>query len=164
MAVKDSILTLERLKELLHYDPETGIFTRRITRRGVPAGQVAGSVSGDGHLRAKLDNLPYLCHRLAWFYVNGTWPTLIDHINGDPKDNRIANLRDASHAVNMQNRQRPHKNNRSGFLGIRFIANRWRASISLNGKVHNLGRYKTPEEAQAAYFSAKRFMHPGNTL
>jgi len=157
-------LTVERLKQLIHYNPDTGVFTRLAASKRVPLGVVKSSPLTHGHTRLKVDNTPYLSHRLAWFYMTGSWPKLVDHINGIPSDNRWSNLREANHGINMQNQHAPQKGNKSGFLGVRWFSGRWRASISVNKKIHNLGRFDTPEEAHQAYLVAKRLLHPGCTI
>lgn len=153
-------ITAERLRELLHYDPETGIFTWAVNISNVKAGSVAGTPSNDdGYIRTSIDGKRYLLHRLAWFYVNSEWPiNQIDLKNGIRSDNRIGNLRNATNLENCQNiKARP--GNPSGFLGVSRHENLWRAAISVNGKRTNLGRFKTPEEASAAYQAAKSKLH-----
>lgn len=166
MTVEDSKgLTIGRLKDLIHYDPETGIFTRIAAKKRIALGVIKNAPMTDGHTRLRVDNHPYLSHRLAWFYVHGYWPSLIDHINGNPNDNRLCNLRDTDHSSNMQNRRAPHKNNKSGFMGVRKVsANRWDAHIVYDRKRLRLGIFKTPEEAHQAYLTAKRKLHPGCTI
>lgn len=150
-----------RLKELLHYDPETGVVTWRATRGGVRAGTVAGSTNHNGYLQIGVDGRDYLVHRLVWLYVHGDWPKhQIDHINGVRADNRIANLREATNAENNQNLAiRPH--NTSGFMGACWDSERrkWLAQIRADGKRKYLGRFDTPEVAHAAYLSAKSELH-----
>ena len=89
--MKPETLILERLKELLDYDPLTGRFTWRITRRGVTAGDRAGNFDG-GYRSVKIDRGDYYAHRLAWFWVHGEWPKRLRFLNGDADDCSIANL------------------------------------------------------------------------
>lgn len=101
-------ITLERLKELLHYDPSTGKFTWRVQRTGrggSKPGDIAGTVHGArGYLRVVIDRERLYLHRLAWMYVYGAMPIgVVDHINRNPSDNRIVNLRDTTPAVNSVN-------------------------------------------------------------
>src|SRR5690606_8595946 len=96
----DAILTQKRLRELVSYCPDTGIFHDSISGK-----QISGYDS-KGYRRLWLDGRNYMMHRLAWLYVYGRWPrAMIDHINGDPRDNRIVNLRDVTNAVNQQNQR-----------------------------------------------------------
>ena len=112
------MITYERLKELLHYDPDSGIFVWNIGRPGASVGTVAGAIRHDGYVRIGVDNKRYLAHRLAWLYVHGYMPeNSIDHINRNPLDNRICNLREVSHMCNMRNIDTP-KNNTSGVKGV----------------------------------------------
>ena len=146
-------LTAEKLREFLHYEPETGIFTRKVsTARRVKAGDVAGCPDGRGYLLIQAQSRLYRAHRLAWLYVYGTWPTdQIDHINRIRTDNRISNLREVSHKQNGQNRSKP-SNNTSGYTGVRWYKriSKWVAQIRHNYKHIYLGCYNTIEEAIAA--------------
>jgi HNH endonuclease len=100
VAAKQTKLTAERLRERLHYDAETGVFTRRVGSSNARAGDVAGSVHSTGYVRISIDGGKYTAHCLAWFYVHGVWPSdQIDHINRNRSDNRIANLRERRHRV-----------------------------------------------------------------
>lgn len=157
------IITHAQLLELLHYDPLTGIFTWKVARGNVKAGAVAGTDNGDGYLVVKLLGRMYRLNRLAWFYVRGTWPSmLVDHQDEDKKNNRIANLRDASHSMNRQNISGPSARSSSGILGGQVPKRgRPRAQIAVNGKKISLGTFATPEEASAAHLNAKRQLHAG---
>lgn len=157
-------LTAQRLRELLHYNSETGDFTRRVSGRGrrAKAGCVAGCKSCHGYTSISVDGRLYRAHRLAWLYVFGVWPGCdVDHINGAKSDNRIANLRDVSASVNMQNQRTAQPRNASGYLGVTIHGGRFEASIKLNGKNIYIGSYKTPELAHSAYLAKKREIHPG---
>lgn len=151
-------LTQDRLKELLHYDPETGVFTRRIARSGARGGigAVAGSTHYDGYKRISIDGKLYQSHRLAWLYTHGTWPAdMVDHINGVAGDNRLTNLREATQIQNMANVGKP-SNNTSGYKGVSWHKRdkKWRAQINHQDKQKHLGHFTTPEEAHAAYCAA----------
>lgn len=159
------MLTYERLRELLHYDPETGVWTwlARTTNR-VDVGFVAGSMSR-GKVSIRIDGKLHLSHRLAVLYITGDWPSgVVDHVNGDSGDNRWSNLRDVSQRVNLQNRRSPSSNNRTGLLGVSRRNRRFQASIKVDGPRIYLGTFDTPEQAHEAYLAAKRRLHPGNTL
>lgn len=149
-----------RLRELLKYDPETGLFTWKIqTNSRAPVGSIAGENSiTHGYRTLGINGKLYRQHRLAWFYVHGTWPVKnIDHINGNRLDNRIANLRDVSQAVNAQNLQGAKTNNASGFLGVdwRPKRNKWRAQIRIGGVKKEIGNFDTAEQAHQAYINAR---------
>lgn len=164
-----AILNHERLLAVLHYNPNTGIFIRRISLGNKAlVGSVAGSVHRSGYVRLMVDGTLYLAHRLAWFYMTGQWPReLIDHINMDRADNRWANLRDASAQVNQQNKSLARVGTASGLLGVWRAGGRskkWTTSITANGVRKYLGKFATPELAHAAYIAAKRALHEGCTI
>jgi hypothetical protein len=152
-----SDLTADELRQHLHYDPETGIFTWRVrARANVPCGTTAGTLDERGYVRIGYKTFYFRAHRLAWLYVHGEWPAReIDHINGDKADNRIANLRPATHKQNSANRL-INKNSTSGVKGVGWHKNnaKWRAQIKLNGKKKNLGYFDAIEDAAAAYQNA----------
>ena len=156
------MLTTERLKQLLSYDPETGVFTWASNRLPQRIGQRAGSEHNDGYRKIRLDGRDYLEHRLAWLYVHGAFPKFdTDHINGNRCDNRICNLRDVPRATNMHNERKARANGSSGFLGVSWVESRkkWRAKITANGKKKTIGEFNTPEAAHHAYLEAKRVLH-----
>ena len=159
-------LTPERLREVLDYNRDTGVFVWAVpTNPRIKVGDVAGCVPERGYRLVRIDRHPYRAHRLAWLYVYGEWPAVqIDHINGDRADNRLANLREATGAENMQNQRRPQSNNQSGFLGVRPSGGRWRAAIMVGGRKRYLGCFGTPEKASEAYVAAKRELHPFSTI
>lgn len=155
-------LTAERLREILHYDPETGVFTWLVRCGHAQPGTVAGGVDYTGYNYIKINARRYGSQRLAWLHVYGNWPAdSVDHINGAKADNRIANLRDVPRRINLQNQSRPHANNKSGFLGVHKTGQKWAAQVRHKGVAHHLGRYATPEAAYAAYLTAKRRLHTG---
>jgi hypothetical protein len=152
VVMRDSV-TVERLRQLLTYDPETGIFTWIVAPRGHRAGVVAGyNKRRDGYRTICIDKCHYLAHRLAWFYMTGEWPSLIDHINGIPDDNRWQNLRLATSSQNCANRGR-NRNNTSGFKGVSFYRRdrNWDVRIMADRKQIYLGRYGDVEQARQAY-------------
>lgn len=149
-------LTCEYLREILRYEPGTGIFYWRAkTAQRIRVGDVAGSYQR-GYRILSIDNHDYPAHRVAWMYVHGYWPPVyIDHINGVPSDNRIVNLRLATATENMRNRK-THANNVSGLRGVALDKRngKWRARISIYNKRFFLGSFVTSEEASAAYADA----------
>lgn len=159
------MLTAERLRELLHYDPLTGVFTW-LKRRGFKA--VVGSVAGTeerGYIRIYLNGRNYRAHRLAVLYMTGEWPShQVDHKYGIRHDNRWDELRRATNAENGQNQRRARSDNKCCLLGVYARGDKWRAQIRLGGKKRYLGLYKTPEQAHAAYLEAKARLHPFQTI
>lgn len=147
------MLTVERLREVLEYIPESGVFIRRVANSNrVKVGQVAGSLSVWGYLEIRIDGRLYKAHRLAWLYMMGRWPRAqIDHINLVKTDNRWDNLREATQAQNSSNRE-VHPKTKSGLKGVYLNGLRWEAKIS--GKY--LGLFTTPEAAHAAYVEAAK--------
>jgi hypothetical protein len=171
MFSENSIENPEKIKDLLKYDPDTGIFTwigKSATRANrTKVGSQAGSLAQNGYTIISIFGNRILAHRLAWFFVYNKFPDKhIDHINGNRNDNRIENLRDISHKINCQNKKAPSSNNKSGYLGVHFskVSNKWTSQITINRKCKSLGLFKTPEEAYAAYLRAKREIHEGCTI
>lgn len=155
------MLTQERLKELLDYDPETGVFVWKIAKGKSKKGSKAGCLNKCGYIYIGIDKNYYYAHRLAWFYVHNCWPTSqIDHINRVPSDNRLANLRIATKSENEWNKN-AYKNNKSGYAGVYLDKhnNKWKAQITKHGKTRTLGYFNTPEEANASYVRAKAEHH-----
>lgn len=147
------MLTQARLKELVHYDPETGIFTRLRKSGNQKAGSVTGRIDPDGRVFISIHRKRYGAGRLAWFWMTGEWPEKeIDHQSTDHSDNSWGNLREATSAQNKWN-TKVSKNNRAGLKGAFWHGQmkRWRSQIMKNGKLYNLGMFDTPEEAHAAY-------------
>ena len=143
------MLTAERLRELLDYDPATGLFRWKKRARGSHAkiGHVAGNV-GDGYRRISVDGRLYKAHRLAWLFVHGHWPPdQIDHRDGVPGDDRIAQLRCASGSDNSKNRR---SHGVSGFKGVFQRKDRFEAYLGKGGKVR-LGVFDNAEAAARAY-------------
>lgn len=154
------LITLERLRELLSYDAETGVFTWSGHSGSAKAGDIAGTQC-DGYTKIQIEGRLYRGHRLAWFYVTGKWPEKhLDHRDGVRSNNRWANLRPASPAENHQNRS-VQKNNKSGFLGVNWHRGegKWRASIQSRGRRTYLGYFATAEAAHEAYLKAKADLH-----
>lgn len=157
MRASNDAVTHERLVEILNYDPETGIFTSRISVGPRKAGTSAGSLCNRGYLRIEICGHRYGAHRLAWFYVHGKWPNYIDHIDGDKINNRISNLRDVSIAENSQN-MKLGRRNRTGIHGVWWSTKYgvWVARIGVHGKKHDLGRFPCLLDAVAVRKRAER--------
>ena len=158
---KQAKLTQARLKELLHYDPLTGIFTWLVAfpQVGLAVGDVAGGLSGtieqpglngSGYWRIRVDGLRYRAHRLAVLYMAGKWPEGdVDHRDKDRSNNRWLNIRPATRFQNAQNRS-ISSNNTSGVNGVWQKGRRWCAQINAGGKRHWLGVFFTKEAALLA--------------
>ena len=152
-------VSIDRLRQSLTYCAETGVISRA-------SGGVATYPHSKNRRRLSVcvGSVQILAHRAAWAIHFGEWPSgEIDHINGDEADNRMKNLRDVSKSVNQQNKRKPRSDNTCGFLGVGWhkAAKKWRAQISISGRVVYLGLFDEPEIAHAAYLDAKRRIHPG---
>ena len=149
--MKEQQFTIELIRQLFDYDPETGYITRKISYGRAIQGQIfndATNISVLGvHLRA---------NRLAWALHNGSWPPegyWVDHANGIKADNRIANLRLATPTQNQQNKagsgQYP-----KGVTWRNRKSKPWQAKIRVNGERIHLGSFATMEKAAEAYQQA----------
>ena len=148
-------LTQERLKELLDYDPESGIFTRRSSwgRWGRNlAGSNAGGVSTGGYCVLHIDGAKRYAHILAYLYANGTYHRFIDHIDGNRLNNRISNLRPCTMSQNIANSGK-RKSNTSGYKGVHWDRqkNRWIAQITRDRRAFFIGYFCDPADAHVAY-------------
>lgn len=160
-------LTAQRLRELLHYDPATGVFTWLSNRgRTAKRGQQAGNVNKTlGYLMLMIDQRNYYGHRLAFLYVNGAFPAgQIDHLDGNRANNCFPNLRDVPQHINLQNRRSAQSNSKSGVLGVVQRGDRFSAQTTHHRKSIPLGVFDTREEAYQAFLEKKRELHLGNTL
>ena len=143
-------LTRARLKQVLHYDPKTGVFTRLVRPPNqTQAGSIAGWINPKGYRDIRVDGRSYRAHRLAWFYMTGKWSrTDLDHINRDKTDNRFVNLREATRSQNSVN-SKISSNNTSGVRGVYFDKRKkkFRAQVVVNGKCIAIGLHRTVEDA-----------------
>jgi len=179
------LLTQETLKELLHYDPDTGVLTWCTRDRkwfnGQKqhccdswntrlAGKVAGNIfkkphNGKSYLQVSVFDKWHFCHRLVWLYVHGVEPTNVDHINGDGTDNRLCNLREVTFSENSRNTKRNSRNT-SGVTGVSWSESRqkWCVSICVKGKTISLGRFKEFDDAVTARKEAEKLydFHPNH--
>lgn len=156
------MLTQERLKQALHYDPETGewIWLKALSYN-VPAGQSAGTISVHGYRIITILGVKHRASRLAWLYMTGNWPqSEMDHINRCKLDDRWENLRVVSRSENALNRDM-QSNNTSGARGVHWDASRgkWVAQIKTEGVAFFVGRYDSFDEAVAARDSAVQDTH-----
>jgi hypothetical protein len=163
------MITQERLKELFDY--QDGQLIRKINRgRGEKgarwkAGTSLGHPTKSGYQLASVDYGMYKLHRLIWLWHYGEFPeNQLDHIDGNPSNNRIENLRNATDAQNMQNQRKARANNKLGIQGVYKVKNRFRAVLTTHGKGKHLGYFSTAEEAHEAYVLAKRKLHEFSTI
>lgn len=160
-------LTAQRVREVLHYDPETGCFTWAVrTSNRVKVGDRVGNES-HGRIQTSIDGVRCELHRLAWLYMTREWPKHdIDHINGNPSDNRFANLRDVPHRMNIENQGQKPRTSASGLIGAHWSARHklFESKIKSRGMAVHLGWFKTAQEAHQVYVAAKRRLHEGCTL
>lgn len=174
------MISPEKLRVLIKYDPTTGkLYWRRRsvemfrdgkysaervcrTFNSTYAGKEAFTASSRfGHKIGIVDGHPLQCGRVAWAIHYGKWPErFIDHINGDPSDNRIVNLREASRAQNNLN-TKVRSDNTSGYKGVSRVSpsGKWVANIRVNGRKRSLGTFATRESAYAAYCEAAKCFH-----
>jgi hypothetical protein len=155
----NDILTQKRLKELLHYDSETGIFRMLVDSKKYKNGDIAGYVDKDGYVQIRVDRKRIQAHRLAFLYMTGKYPSVfVDHKNGIRNDNSWENIREADTIENTRNAKK-RKDNTSGYKGVNSYRNKWEARCRTeNGRKH-LGYFKTAEDAYLAYmeFSKNHF-------
>lgn len=154
----------ERLKEVLKYEPLTGLFVwiKRTGPRSIP-GKIAGNADTHGYVQIMIDKKLIFAHRLAFLYMDGALPPddkCVVHINGNPKDNRWDNLRVVTKFVNQQNRHKARNGAKSKLIGANWCKARgvWRSAITVNGQRKDLGSFKTAELANQAYMKAKAEM------
>jgi hypothetical protein len=158
MKNKQLVLDYGYLRSQLSYNAETGEFYWLIPGRGRQLNKKAGHKNAnDGYyyisLYIKGKYYKYYAHRVAWLYVNGSWPSAgIDHIDRDKTNNCISNLREATQLENNRNRTK-QKTSSSKYIGVHLEnkSKKWSAQIRMNNKRVRLGRFSTEEEAALAY-------------
>ena len=155
-------LTAERLRELLSYDPATGVFRWKVKKaQRINVGDIAGSLNSKGYLLIRIDNRNYRAHRLAWLHVHGEWPkNQLDHRNGVRPGNWIENLREATQAENNQNLAL-RRDNKSGHPGVGWSvrSHKWEAHIRVSGRKHHIGYFDHISDAVNARADAKADLH-----
>ncbi len=157
------MLTQERLKHRLHYEPSTGVFTWLNLSQSKQhlAGEPAGWTGDDnGYVSLRVDGKNYYAHRLAFLYMNGEFPKYCDHINRVKNDNRWCNLRPATMSQNRANASM-RSNNTSGLKGVSWESRSkmWRAQICFNGITKHIGYFDCKKTAYAAYVLASHKYH-----
>jgi len=147
-------------KELLHelFEYRDGNLFRKINRRSYKAGEKVGFLSRNGYLRIRINKKNYYLHRIIFMMFYGYFPEEIDHIDGNPLNNNINNLRAANPVLNGYNRKK-FKNNTTGVKGIRFYKNAYEARCSVNKKRFSIGRFKNLEEAKKAIIEFRNKYH-----
>lgn len=166
---REAKLAHARLLAVLHYDPLTGVFTWRVSpSNNVVVGARAGCFcKTSGYWLISVDGTLYRAGRVAWFYVNGKWPSgLIDHRDTVKHHDWIDNLRDVTPRINSQNLRAGHADGASGLLGVSWskLHSRWLATIYRAGKTYFIGLFDDKYEAHEAYLAKKREIHEGCTL
>lgn len=151
--------SLERVREAFRYDQQTGLFYRRIDIGRWKKGTSAGTMDRYGYINIMLDGYRRGAHAYAIFITTGKWPAEhVDHKNGDPTDNRLSNLREATPSQNCCNKRLG--GNRLHPRGVSQTPyGRWRASITVRRKTRHIGVYATQDEAAAAYRKASKIYH-----
>jgi hypothetical protein len=150
------MLTAKRLHELIEYQPNTGIFTWRVNRRGRGGrkGERAGTLRRDGRWQICIDGKLYMANALAVLWMTGRWPRrLVDHRNCIKGDDRWRNLREANYSQNGAN---SHARTNVGTKGVTWdrARGKYAARIKVNYRTINLGRFDRADHAHAAYVAA----------
>lgn len=155
------MITQEQLKELVNYDQNTGIFTwkKPITNK-VKIGAIVGNLHNRGYIEMRVGKTRSLAHRLAWLYIYGFIPKLIDHINGNKQDNRICNLREATYQTNLYN-SKIRSDNKSGVRCVSWDKKRnsWEVRLKVDGKLKHYGNYKDLNDAKQIAEKIRREHH-----
>ena len=146
------LIELNRCRQLFNYDPETGVLTFKVKRGPKKAGDPVGSTTSTGHLSTAVDGIKTYVHRICYAMHHDVDISnlVIDHIDRDPSNNRIDNLRAVSQQKNCMND--PRKDQPSLCY---FSKGKWQAQVKINGVTHYLGRFKTKEEATTASMEFK---------
>lgn len=155
------MLTQSRLREVLIYNLESGLFTWKVSLRYGDAGKVAGTPDKDGYITIRIDGHSYRANRLAFLYVLGRFPNgVADHIDQVVTNNAWNNLREATYVTNGYNRKNS-SNNTSGVKGVYWdkVRNKWVARISVNKRRLVVGEFNKLSDAEAAIVSARNKYH-----
>lgn len=166
---KNSLTSIEHLRQLLRYDPAVGVLYwnarepewfedgkrsaewRARNWNSAYAGKPAGYIAPHGYNLVQLPGRMECAHRIAWAMTHGEWPEFIDHIDGDRSNNKLSNLRNVTRGQNARNKAKP-SNNKSGVIGVSWYKgeSRWVAEIKHEGRKISLGRYTVFEDAVKA--------------
>ena len=148
---------VDRLRELLRYEPETGMLYWRERKYPFRSSRLAGRITNKGYRVVNVRGKMYFAHRLAWLIECGRWPAIeLDHINGNRDDNRMENLRECTRSQNMAAQIGARSDSKSGIRGVVFhrATGKWLAAIGVNGKRRHLGVFAEREDARTAYRAA----------
>ena len=158
MAKKPPI-TYEQAASEVSYEPNTGRFIRAST------GRETGTKTCYGYIQVNVAKRIVRANRLAVLLQTGEWPVgVVDHINGVRDDNRWANLRDVSHAINAQNVKSASRRNKLGALGVHQDRGKFKVVMTAYGRHHFVGRFSTLDEAKQAHAQAKQRLHAGAVM
>jgi len=158
-------LTPETLRELLAYEPETGVFRWLQKTSRATVGDVAGAVRGRGYLAVCIRGTQHYSHRLAFYWMTGQWPEgVVDHKDGNRKNNAWSNLRDVSKSINGQNQRRATSISTTGLLGAHRCRGKFKAEIVVNRIPIHIGVFDSASLAHEAYLKVKRELHEGCTI
>ena len=160
------MITQSELKQILHYDQYTGIFTwLKYKQRPSKIGAVAGNITSYKYWTICINNKQYYAHRLAWLYMMGSNPiNALDHIDANKLNNAFTNLRECTSAQNSQNFIKAKITNKAQLLGVNVNGKRFKARIGIDRKVITIGTFNTAQEAHNAYLIAKRKLHEFCTI
>ena len=152
------MITKDKLIELFVYD--NGELRWKKSRQGVSAGAIVGCDNGFGYKTTKIDGVRYRVHRLIFMMFHGFMPETVDHIDGNPLNNRIENLREATRSQNQQNRTKP-KTGKNHVKNVYFDKSsaKWRVSFKLNGKQRSFGSYEDLELAELVAIETRNKLH-----
>ncbi|QKE54181.1 homing endonuclease [Salmonella phage vB_SalS_SA001] len=142
------MITQERLKELLEYNPDTGIFTWKVSRGPIKKGSIAGSKNSKGYWRIQVLGKEYLAHRLAFIWMTGSCPDRVDHENRIYDDLKWDNLRSATNSQNQANKGK-NPGNTSGYKNVYWRENRkrWIVVVQKDGQKYRNGSYEHIQDA-----------------
>lgn len=154
------MVSVEKLKEYFIYTEGKLIRVRPVANGKIKAGTRFGSVLKRGYREGWFLGKLHKEHRLIWFYHHGEWPMYIDHIDGDPLNNKIENLRVVTEQQNSFN-SRGHADSYSGYKGVSYNKRigKYFSRISVSGKVEYLGSFDCPAEAHEAYCDRAKQLH-----
>lgn len=150
--IEDIEISVSYLKEILDYNPETGVFKWIVKGKG--RWRATAGTFDAGYMKICINQKMYYSHRLAWAMTYGHWPLDIDHIDLDKSNNRISNLREAPTRGHNSANTTLRSDNTTGYKGVCRHRKKWEARIGVGGKYKYIGTFATPEEAHEAYCAA----------